>query len=193
MWHWIVSLVGFMDLNILMNTWRPWEGKDWLTPFCLPGTGDTEVGGGNPCSHGTDTLVREKCDNSVKLGDHIWKLLTQCMACRKGPLDGTLTIMPCSLLTAWLGYFQGVVQALSPLGHLAVPSSLIWFRCCPSLVAQLVKNLPVMQETQVWSLGWEDPLEKEMATHSSILVWRIPWTEEPGGLQSMGLHESETT
>ena len=43
-----------------------------------------------------------------------------------------------------------------------------------------------MQETQVWSLGWEDPLEKEMATHSSIIVWEIPWTEEPGGLQSMG-------
>ena len=54
-----------------------------------------------------------------------------------------------------------------------------------SLVAQLVKNLPAMQETWVWSLGWEDPLEKGMATHSSILSWRIPQTEEPGGLQSM--------
>ena len=53
-------------------------------------------------------------------------------------------------------------------------------------IAQLVKNLPAMQETWVWFLGWEDPLEKEMATHSSILVWRIPGTEEPGGLQSMG-------
>ena len=50
----------------------------------------------------------------------------------------------------------------------------------------MVKNLPAMQETQVRSLGWEDPLEKEMATHSSILAWRIPWTEEPGGLQSIG-------
>ena len=57
----------------------------------------------------------------------------------------------------------------------------------PSLVAQMVKNLPAMQETQVRSLSWEDPLKKEMATHSSILAWRIPWTEEPGGLQSMGL------
>ena len=56
-----------------------------------------------------------------------------------------------------------------------------------TLVAQTVKNLLAMQETQVRSLGWEDPLEKEMATHSSILVWKIPWTEEPGGLQSMGL------
>ena len=54
-----------------------------------------------------------------------------------------------------------------------------------SLVAQLVKNLPVMHETWVQSLGLEDPLEKEMATHSSILAWAIPWTEEPGGLQSM--------
>ena len=56
----------------------------------------------------------------------------------------------------------------------------------PSLVAQRIKRLPAMRETRVWSLGWEDPLEKEMATHSSILAWRIPWTEEPGGLQSTG-------
>ena len=53
------------------------------------------------------------------------------------------------------------------------------------LVAQMEKNLPAMQETKVWSLGWEDPLEKRMATYSSILAWRRPWTEEPGGLQSM--------
>ena len=51
----------------------------------------------------------------------------------------------------------------------------------------MVKNLPAMPETQVQSLGWEDPQEKEMATHSSILAWKIPWTEEPGGLQFMGL------
>ena len=51
----------------------------------------------------------------------------------------------------------------------------------------MVKNLPAVQETQVLSLGWEDPLEKGMAAHSSVLAWRIPWTEEPGGLQSMGL------
>ena len=59
-----------------------------------------------------------------------------------------------------------------------------------NLVAQMVKSLPAVQETQgltqVWSLGQEDPLEKEMATHSSILAWRIPWTEEPGGLNPMG-------
>ena len=56
-----------------------------------------------------------------------------------------------------------------------------------SLVSQTVKNLPVMQETRVQSLGQEDPLEKGLATHYNILTWRIPWTEEPGGLQSMGL------
>ena len=62
-----------------------------------------------------------------------------------------------------------------------------------SLVAQWVKNLPAVQETWVRSLGWEDPLEKEMATCSSILAWKSSWTEEPGGLQSMGHKESGTT
>ena len=69
-----------------------------------------------------------------------------------------------------------------------------WLHHCPSeihsinsLVVQMVKNLPAMQETWVQSLGQEDPLEKGMATHSSVLVWRIPWTKEPGELQSMGL------
>ena len=61
------------------------------------------------------------------------------------------------------------------------------------LVAQLVKNLPAMLETWVRFLGWEDALEKEMATHSSILAWRIPWTEEPGGLLFTGLQESDMT
>ena len=55
----------------------------------------------------------------------------------------------------------------------------------------MVKNLPTMQETRVQSLGWEDPLEEEMATYSSILAWRIPWTEEPGRLQSIGLQRVE--
>ena len=61
------------------------------------------------------------------------------------------------------------------------------------LVVQRLKRLPAMWETRVLSLGEEDPLEKEMATHSSILVWRIPWTEELGGLQSAGRKESDTT
>ena len=56
-----------------------------------------------------------------------------------------------------------------------------------SLVTQMAKNVPAMQETRVRPLGWEKPLEKEMAIHSSILAWEIPWTEEPGQLQSLGL------
>ena len=59
------------------------------------------------------------------------------------------------------------------------------------MVAQMVKNVPAVRETWVRSLGWEDLLEKEMATHSSILAWKIPWTEKPGRLQSMGL-QSQT-
>ena len=59
-------------------------------------------------------------------------------------------------------------------------------------VAQTVQKLPAVQETWVRSLGGEDPLEKGMATHSGILAWRIPWTEEPGGLQSMGSKKSQT-
>ena len=62
-----------------------------------------------------------------------------------------------------------------------------------SLVAQRLKRLPAMLETWVRSLGREDPLEKEMATHSSILAWRIPWVEEPGGLQSTGVGLSNLT
>ena len=61
------------------------------------------------------------------------------------------------------------------------------------LVAQMVKNLSAVQETWVQSLGWENPLEKEKAIHSSILAWRIPWTEEPGGRQSRGCKESDMT
>ena len=66
------------------------------------------------------------------------------------------------------------------------------YTCVYSLVTQTVKNLHVMQKNQVWSLGWKDPLETGMATHSSILAWRIPWTAESGGLQSMGVTESQT-
>ena len=62
-----------------------------------------------------------------------------------------------------------------------------------SLVAQTVKNLPARQETQVLSLGREDPLEKEMATHFRILAWEIPWTGKPGGLQSVDHKESDIT
>ena len=89
----------------------------------------------------------------------------------------------------WPGEFHGLY---GPWGHkesdttewLSVSD---WYITGASLVAQGVKNPSVMQEAQVQSLDQEDPLEKEMATHSSILAWRIPWTEEPGRLQSMGL------
>ena len=67
--------------------------------------------------------------------------------------------------------------------HLFLPLNSTW----ASLMAQLVKNPPAMQETWVQSLSWEDPLEEGMATHPSILAWKIPWREEPGGLQSMQL------
>ena len=74
---------------------------------------------------------------------------------------------------------------------LKVSSTVLGFRDTavnkPSLVAQTVKNTPAVQKTQVWCLVWEGPQEKKTATHSSILAWRIPWTEEPGGLQSMEL------
>ena len=62
-----------------------------------------------------------------------------------------------------------------------------------SLVAQMAKHLPTMQETRVWSLCWKDPLEKGKATHSSIMAWRIPWTKKPGRLQSMGSQKSDMT
>ena len=67
------------------------------------------------------------------------------------------------------------------------------FHLPETLVAQTVKRLPTVWEAWVRSLGWEDPLEKEMDTHSSILAWKIPWTEEPDGLQSMGKQELDTT
>ena len=75
--------------------------------------------------------------------------------------------------------------------HSCIYSKILWFVRLPnsswaSLVAQIVKNLPAMQETWVPSLGREDPLKKGLATHSSILAWEIPWTEDPGGLQSLG-------
>ena len=83
-----------------------------------------------------------------------------------------------------------VLVALVWLGdpmNCSLPGSSVHGILGTSLVAQRLKRLPAMQETLVRSLGQEDPLEKEMATHSSILAWRIPWTEEPGGLQSTGL------
>ena len=88
-----------------------------------------------------------------------------------------------------------MLMTLLPVQWAEVPSLVGELRA--SLVAQAVKNLPAVQETRVRSLAREDPLEKEMATHSSILSWKISWTEEPGGLQSMGWqrvgHDSATS
>ena len=77
-----------------------------------------------------------------------------------------------------------LLRQFTYLSRVSVPDE-IW-RMIASRVVQSVKNPSAMQETRVWSLGWEDPLEEGMATHSSIFTQRIPWTEEPGGLQSMG-------
>ena len=79
---------------------------------------------------------------------------------------------------------MGLIPGLerSPGGGHGNPLQYSW----ASLVALLVKNLPSMQETWVWSLGWKDPLEEGMAPHISVLAWRIPWTEEPGGLETRG-------
>ena len=80
--------------------------------------------------------------------------------------------------------------AVSPKGRprVTLRSAIPW----ASLVAEAVKNLPAMLETWLQSLGWKDPLEKGMATYSSILAWRIPWTEEPGGLQPMRSQRNTT-
>ena len=79
----------------------------------------------------------------------------------------------------WLLYNEGLLETVFPC--------FFWnLEAFASLVAQAIKRLPVMRESQVRSLGWEDPLEKEMAIHSSIPAWRIPWIEEPGRLQSTG-------
>ena len=96
-----------------------------------------------------------------------------------------------------MGYFQTVPPICVSAQMLPPQRSLPWPLCLRQYpqslpawgfpVAQMVKNMPAMQETGVQSLGWEDPLEKGMATHSNILAWRILWTEEPGELQSMGL------
>ena len=93
-----------------------------------------------------------------------------------------------SLVTYWAPPYMGsssfsvISFCLFILFTWLAPYSNIW----SSLLAQMVKNLPAVQESQFRSLDWEDPLEKGMATCSSIIAWRIPWAEEPGGLQSMG-------
>ena len=97
----------------------------------------------------------------------------------------------------WVPIISSTALVLPPI-CVFFPTSLLfeplnWHLLQASLITQMVKNLPAVQETQVRFLSREDPLVKGMAAHSSILAWRIPWTEEPGGLQSMGLQELDTT
>ena len=82
---------------------------------------------------------------------------------------------------------------LHKLMHLYFANKMVIIIIRASLVAQMVKNLPAKQEMWIQSLGWEDPVEKEMTTSSSILAWRIPWSKEPGGLQSIESQELDTT
>ena len=107
---------------------------------------------------------------------------------------------PFYYLTLWKGFsnffiFLNFTVQISTLkqNSVCVYIHIFMFPLRASLVAQRLKRLPPMLETRVWSLGREDPLEKEMATHSNILAWRIPWTEEPGRLQSTGRKELDTT
>ena len=105
-------------------------------------------------------------------------------------LDGITDSMDVSLSKLWelvidREGWQAAVRGVTDSSDMTA-TELNWTELRVSLVTQMVKKPPTMLETWVWSLGWEDPLEKGMATHSSILALRIPWTEEPGRLQSMG-------
>ena len=103
---------------------------------------------------------------------------------RRSPEEGKGYPLQYSGLENFMGCIvHGIAKSLSDFHF----SHSLKMSRASSLVTQTVKNLPAMQETQDRSLGWEDLLEKRMAIHSSILAWRIPWTEKPGGLQFMGL------
>ena len=93
----------------------------------------------------------------------------------------------------WIPYPWAINYCYFDSSFILCGTSLLLEMHWASLIAQSVKNLPAVQETRVQFLGLENPLEKEMAIHSSSLAWKIPWTEEPGGLQSMGLQASDTT
>ena len=92
----------------------------------------------------------------------------------------------CSCNVGELGSVPGLGRSPGEGNGKLTPLTLFHGSIWTSLVAQTVKRLSTVQETRVQSLGWEDPLEKEMAIHSSTIAWKIPWTEEPGRLQSMG-------
>ena len=93
-------------------------------------------------------------------------------------------VLSCGTRCRQIEQWNSIEESKNKALHLQ--STDFFFLIWAFLIAQKVKHLPAMWETQLWSLGQEDPLEKEMATHSSTLAWKIPWLEEPGGLQSMG-------
>ena len=163
------------------------QRRQWHpTPVLLPGK-----------SHGWRSLVgcspwsREESDTTERLHFHFSLSCIgegngnplQC-SCLENPRDGG---------ASWAAIY-GVAQSWTWLKWLSSSSSSLT-RGFPG--GSTVKCLPTMRETRVWSLGWEDPLEKEMAIHSSTLAWKIPWTDEDGKLQSMGLqwvgHDWETS
>ena len=149
----------------------------WPTPVLLPGK-----------SHGRKILVgcspwgRLELDTTERLPSHFsFSCIgegngnpVQC-SCLENPRDGG----------AWWAAIYGVAQSWTQLTWLSSSNSSNTPDGLP-LWAQLIKNLPAMRETWIWSLGWEDPLEKGKATHSSILAWRIPWTIQSKGLQRVG-------
>ena len=98
----------------------------------------------------------------------------------------------CACETTWNSFFRTFWSKAEFLS-IHLPYTHTSLHISASLVAKSVQNLPTKQETWVRSLGWEDPWEKEMATHSSTFAWEVPWTEEPGSLQFRGSQESDTT
>ena len=118
-----------------------------------------------------------------------WGSAVRISKAHRWPTDRTVRhgTLIAHFLLEWPCYFLFLVSLLLPTSSPGpVFIYLFIYLSGASLVAEMVKNLLAMQETFVWSLDWEDPLEKGMATYSSTLAWRIPWREEPVGLQSMG-------
>ena len=132
--------------------------------------------------HYSDFFAVEDCHSSCMLCSY-WSNWFSLLQCFPGSSSGKES-------TCYVGD-PGLIHGSgrSPREGIGYPLQYSW----TSLVAQMVKKLPTMWETRVWSLAWEDTLEEGMATHCSILAWAIPWTEEPGGLQSMGVAKSDTT
>ena len=119
--------------------------------------------------------VKQILPTAVQLLSHVWLFAISWTAACQASLSFTICHSLLKLMS---------IELMMPSNHLMLCHQLL-LNLRASLVAQMV-NMPTMQETWVQPLGWEDPLEKEKATHSSILAWRIPWTEDPGRLQSMG-------